>query len=215
MNTKKLITLLLAATIAIPTFAQFETNRKRSRYNHNDTERYYGLRLGLNIATISSDESAFNTDSRTGLAFGGVYGFQLANNTPLWLELGAMYSEKGGETRINGYKWTYRLSYLQVPCVVKYSFDVYDDLYIQPFIGGYLAVGIAGQTKDYEHEVSTSSYDSDLFNRFDGGLRLGCGVEYKMVYAEIGYDLGLANISHSDFHSAHTRSLFMNIGVNF
>ena len=212
---KKIITLVLAAMIAIPTFGQFETNRKRSRFRHNDTEQYYGLRLGLNIASISSDESAFSTDSRTGLAFGGVYGFQLANNTPLWLEFGAMYSEKGGKVNINGYKHTYRLGYIQVPCVVKYSFDVYDDLYIQPFLGGYLALGIGGKAKDYETHESTSSYDSDLFNRFDGGIRLGCGVEYKMVYAELGYDLGIANISNNDFDSAHTRCFFVNVGVNF
>lgn len=55
----------------------------------------------------------------------------------------------------------------------------------------------------------------DTFNRFDAGLRLGCGFEYDMVYAEIGYDWGLTNISKSDFDATHTRNLFINVGVNF
>lgn len=203
----------MVIALAIPTFAQFESNKSRSRYNHNDTERYYGIRLGLNIASISSDASEFDTDSRTGLAIGGVYGIQLSRNTPLWLEAGLMYSEKGGKTHIANDKVTYRLSYLQLPIVVKYSIDVDDDFFVQPFFGGYLALGLGGKVKNYGERESYDIFDN--LNRFDGGLRLGCGVEYRMMYAEIGYDLGLANIAQDDFDAARTRCLFMNIGVNF
>jgi hypothetical protein len=215
---KKLFTFILLAALSLPTFAQFSTSRQRSRYNHNDTERYYGLRLGLNIASMSSDETSFDMDSRTGLSFGGVYGFQLANHTPLWLETGLYYSEKGGKTHWvdnagKSEKVKMRLSYLQLPVVVKYSFDVVDDLYVQPFFGGYFALGIAGQIKEYGERKSYSSFDE--MNRFDGGLRLGCGVEYQMLYAELGFDFGLTNISKSDFEAVRTRNLFINVGVNF
>ena len=210
---KKIITLILAAMMAVPTFAQYETSRMRSRYNHRNTEHYYGLRLGMNIASISCEDAELDLDSRTGLAFGGVYGFQLANNTPVWLETGLFYSEKGGKKKFGGEKVTTRLTYLQVPVVCKYSFDVYDDLYIQPFLGGYLALGIAGKTKEYATHETSSAYNT--FNHFDGGLRIGCGAEYQMVYAEIGVDFGLANISKDDFNAAHNRSLFINVGVNF
>ncbi len=218
---KKLITLLLAAALVVPASAQLQ---KRNRFNHNNVEQYYGLRLGLNIASMSSDLSNFDTDSRTGLAFGAVYGLQLANNTPLWLEFGAMYSEKGGENtsfvttdkdtnKEVMQKVTMRLSYLEVPVVVKYAFDVADDFYVQPFLGGYLAMGIGGKTKYYNDRTSDSSFDN--FNRFDGGLRVGCGAEYQMVYAEVGFDFGLANISDDDFNSTRTRNFFINVGVNF
>lgn len=210
---KRIITCIMVIALAIPTFAQFESNKSRSRYNHNDTERYYGIRLGLNIASISSDASEFDTDSRTGLAIGGVYGIQLSRNTPLWLEAGLIYSEKGGKTHIDNDKVTYRLSYLQLPIVVKYSIDVDDDFFVQPFFGGYLALGLGGKAKNYGERESYDIFDD--MNRFDGGLRLGCGAEYRMMYAEIGYDLGLANIAQDDFDAARTRCLFINIGVNF
>ena len=45
---RKFILILLATVMAMPTFAQYQSNRSRSRYNHNDTESYYGIRLGLN-----------------------------------------------------------------------------------------------------------------------------------------------------------------------
>lgn len=215
MKMRKMITLALAVAFAIPTFAQFDTNRKRSRYNHNDTESYYGVRLGLNSASISCDEADFDLDARTGFNLGAVYGLQLANSTPLWLEAGAYYAEKGGKTVAGGIKKTYRLRYIEVPCVVKYSIDLDDDFFLQPFLGGYVALGVGGKEKNYAERTTTSSFDSNLFQRFDSGLRLGCGAEYNMMYAEIGFDLGIANVRHDDFESAHTRSLFVNIGVNF
>ena len=105
------------------------------------------------------------------------------------------------------------MCYLQLPIVVKYNFNVDDDFFIQPFFGGYLACGLGGKTKNYKELESWGTFDD--MNRFDGGLRLGCGVEYKMMYAELGYDIGLANIADNDFNSTRTRSFFFNVGINF
>ena len=159
-------------------------------------------------------------------SFGGVYGLQLANSTPLWLEAGLLYSEKGGKNNESPYeeligdtkkerfqKKTTRLIYLQAPVVIKYAFDVADDFYVQPFLGGYLALGIGGKTKLYTEEYSFDSFDN--FSRFDGGIRVGCGAEYQMIYAEIGFDFGITDISDKEFKSARNQNLFFNIGVNF
>lgn len=229
---KKLLTLILAATMAIPAFSQYDTNRQRSRYNHNDTERYYGLRLGLNISTLNSNMADMDMGSRTGLMFGAVYGFQLANSAPLWMETGLFYSEKGGEINtpqdvilsyggtdkkvtVNNIKC--RLSYLQVPIVCKFNIDLMDDLFLQPFLGGYLALGVGGRMKfDTKEIADRQANDSfDYVNRFDGGLRLGCGIEYQMVYAEAGFEFGLTNISKSDFDRVRTQNFFLTAGVNF
>ena len=119
---KKLFTLILATVLAIPSFAQLENSGRHTRFNHNNTERYYGLRLGLNIASLSSDMADMDMNSRAGFALGGVYGIQLANSMPIWLEPGIYYSEKGGKMRdVNGDRVTCRLSYIEVPVVVKYA----------------------------------------------------------------------------------------------
>ena len=147
---KKLFILILTAAMAVPSFAQF--GKSHSRFNHDNVESYYGVRLGLSISSMSSDMADFDTDSRTGWTFGGVYGLQLANSLPVWLETGLYYTEKGGEHKVYDTtieKVTYRMSYLEVPVVVKYGFDIIDDLYIDPFLGGYFALGIGGKTKTY------------------------------------------------------------------
>lgn len=231
---KKCLTLLLAAMLALPTFAQFNNSRERSRYNHSDTERYYGLRLGINSATLNSDMVQMDMNARVGLSLGAVYGMQLANSTPLWLETGLFYSEKGGKqnTPENAAidHISCRLTYLEVPVVVKYGFDVADDLYIQPFLGGFLGIGIAGKTKVYTNDVSLRESGSSYsrisvngikdavypgVNRLDGGLRFGCGLEYQMVYVEAGLEFGLVNIGKDDFDAVRTQNLFINAGVNF
>ena len=216
---------MMAFAIAMPTFAQFDGSRKtRNRFNHSNVEQYYGVRLGYNLASISSSDANIDMNTYGGWSFGGVYGLQLANSTPLWLEAGVFYSEKGGKTNDASYidevtkkehfqKMTTRLIYLQAPIVVKYAFDVADDFYVEPFLGGYLALGIGGKTKLYSQEHSYDSFDN--FNRFDGGLRIGCGAEYQMIYAELGFDFGIADINDNSFVSARNQSFFINVGVNF
>lgn len=210
---RRIITLIMVIAFTIPSFAQFETNRGRSRYNRDDTERYYGLRLGMNVASTSSESNAFDTNPRTGLVIGFAYGMQLSKHYPLWLEASLLYSEKGGKTHQDGDKVTYRLGYLQLPIVAKYGINMDDDLYLQPFFGGYLSVGITGKMKNYGTRESESVFDN--MKRFDGGLRAGCGLEYKMMYVEVGYDLGLANIAKDEFDNTKTLCFFVNLGINF
>lgn len=210
---KKLMTMILAVVLAHPALGQSYGSGKTSRYDHTNTEYYYGLRLGLNTSSVGSDDVALDYTTRTGLGLGLVFGMELTNTAPVWLELGFNYSEKGGLISEKTENIKARMTYLEIPVVCKYSFDMSNDFCIQPFVGGYLALGIAGKIKDYNNREIYDSYDT--FSRFDGGLRLGCGVEYQMLYAEMGMEFGLADISKDDFSSARTQNFFINIGVNF
>ena len=125
------------------------------------------------------------------------------------------YVEKGGTGHVSGDKFTYSLNYLEVPLVLKYQIPVDNMVTVQPFIGGYLAAGIDGKIKDFGNRQAFSSFDKDGFKRFDGGIRLGCGIQFNYLDAELGYDFGLNNISQDYFDTSRTGSLFATIGVNF
>ncbi len=213
---KKLIVLILIVLCCVPASAQAQRYNENDRYfrpNSYGPALYYGLRLGLNLSSISSEDVELDADCLAGLYFGGVLGVQLAPHSPIWFETGLGYSEKGGVARLETGKMKYRMSYLQMPLAVKFNFDV-REFRIQPYLGGYLAVGVAGKVKNYNiHDSSQSSFD--IFNRFDGGIRFGCGAEYQMIYLELGFDLGLANINKDDFYSTHNRCFYINAGVNF
>ena len=178
---------------------------------------YYGLRLGLNAGSVRSDAPALNGHSvKTGVSLGAVVGTQLSYYSPIYLEGGLMYSQKGGKSdNVGGDKFTYQLDYLELPVVIKYRHFTQSGLSIEPFAGGFLSCGIAGDIKNYGARQAYSSFSDNNFSRFDGGLRFGCGVGYRLGYVELAYDLGLANVGQDDFDDTHTGCFTVSVGVNF
>ena len=177
---------------------------------------YYGLRIGPSFSTVNSDDPTLDGgSSQTNLSVGAVVGLSLSNNGPIFLESGVLYSNKGGKSLYEGKKMTYDLKYIEVPIVVKYVIDLTDGFTMQPFAGGYFAYGVGGKIRNYGDRVAVDSFSSKYFKRFDCGLRLGFGVGYNMFYADLTYDLGLANICHDEFDTSHTGCLSLNFGVNF
>lgn len=213
--------------LALPVSAQ---NYRNSRYYNSNSNRldygrgwchagdaYYGLRIGPAFSTVNSDDDRLDGgDSQTGLSVGAIVGFPLSHRTPLYLETGLSYIEKGGKKDLNHWKdMTYDLNYLQMPIVLKYKYNIDRNFSIQPFLGGYMAVGVGGKIKNFEEREAYSSFSDDAFQRFDGGLRFGCGMAYDLFYADITYDLGLSNICHDYFDTSHNGCLSLNVGVNF
>ncbi len=223
---KKLLIVITSLMLTLPTMAQYgRPSRMNSgrygyhrpaprRYSHTDV--YYGLRIGGSFSTVSSDDPYLDGGSlRAGLNIGTVVGMQVAPHAPVYFETGLSYVEKGGEGHNNGDNFPYAIDYLEVPLVLKYNGVTSSGVCIQPYVGGYLAVGVGGKIKDFGNRHAYSSFDDIGFKRFDGGIKVGCGVKYDYLYAEVGYDIGLSNISHDYFDTSHTGALFATIGVNF
>ncbi len=179
--------------------------------------RYYlGLRVGLNASHVASESHLLDGSGvKTGLNIGFVAGTQLSYRTPLFLESGLYYTQKGGKSGSGDGKFTYDLNYLEVPVLIKYKHFVGNQTSIQPYAGAYLAVGTDGEIKNYGARKAFSSYDDGYFKRFDGGLKIGCGVGYNMLYVDASYDIGLANIGQDDFDDTHNGCFTINVGVNF
>ena len=212
---KKLITALLGFVMALPASAQYDDYGRRNQFS-DEHNIYYGLRLGVGIATVNSDQKELDGGgAKAGLNLGALIGFQLAPSAPVYFETGLFYTEKGGKGYVDGAKHTYGLNYFEVPIIAKYKYSIDENFSIQPFVGGYFAYGISGKVKNYRDRETYSSFSDTRFKRFDGGLKFGCGTEYQMIYSEIGYDLGIANICHNDFDSSHNGCFYINCGVNF
>ena len=219
---------MLAVLTAVPSVAQYTrraTTRpvapvRRSLYApvprlHAVNESYVGLRIGLGVATVNADDPYLDGGSpKAGVNIGVVAGLQVAPATPLYLETGLSYIEKGGKGGLYD-SYSYNMNYLEVPLLIKYQYNFDYETSIQPFVGVYGALGVSGKIKDQDQRLIYNSFADDAFKRLDGGLRIGCGLQYDYLYAELGYDFGLANVSHDDFDTAHTGCFFANIGINF
>ena len=133
MRMKRLIIAVMSLALAAPVVAQpprpphysspvrhYHSPHRSSAYD--DLDIYYGLRLGLGLATVNSDDHRLDGGSiQAGLNAGAVVGFQLGYRSPVYLETGLLYAAKGGEGTHNGSKFTYGLDYLEFPLVMKYD----------------------------------------------------------------------------------------------
>ena len=143
------------------------------------------------------------------------------------MESGLIYTEKGAELEVTeeiGMRKC-NLKYLEIPILLKYKQDTnVNDLTVQPFFGGFMAIGVGGETKDYSNRTKFSPFGSSRYKRFDAGIRLGCGLAYQNFYFEMGYDIGLFNIAgrhYADYHydnfdgRIRTGNFTMSLGVDF
>ena len=204
---KKFLLSIVAALLAVPSFAQVGSGG----FSVSGSSVYYGVRLGMNVSTVTG--KYVDADSKVGMTLGGVIGLHVSETVPVFLESGIYYSGRGAKD--------YNLNYLELPILIKYGIQVSDEVAILPFIGPYFSLGVSGKYKDVDMStgktvtVKDSSYD--LMKRSDMGFKLGCGVEYNMLYAELGYQFGVTDIAKDNPQDdgAHTGNFFVNIGVNF
>jgi len=225
---KKSILVVLMAVFCLGTFAQSSWRNNRSNSGHSNYDNrghrgsswhnsdfgrpyYIGLRFGGALSTLNSDNKWYDSSSKSGLELGAVVGMRMTRHAPLYFETGLEYIAKGGKT---GDYIERNMDYLEVPLTLKYMFDTNSDITVQPFVGGYLAAGVGGKTKYLDEHAVRNTFDEG-FKRFDGGLKLGCGVSYSMLYADLSYDIGLKNIFKDDFDEVKTGSLQLTVGVNF
>lgn len=232
-----IVTILAGFAILMSASAQFYPNGRpippSKRFNHystrddtrqnsqtDDLSSYYlGFRAGLGISTVNSESEALDAnETRAGLNIGLAVGTRLTEMVPLYFESGVYYTQKGGKSTYSGSKFTYSLNYIEIPLLLKYRAPIKDHLLLEPFIGGYLSCGVDGKIKDYGQREAYSSFSndySDNFNRFDGGIKLGCGLSIDLFYIEASYDIGLANVGKDNFDDTHTGDLNLTVGINF
>lgn len=189
-------------------------------YAMHGSRNYYGLRVGATFSCVESEDALFDSNRmRTGLNVAAVAGLSLSRNVPLYLETGLGYTEKGGTKGRGIDKMTFNLNYLEVPIVLKYDVSTYGLFGVQPYVGGYLAYGVGGKVKDYGIRSSYSAFGDERpgyprFQHFDGGLKIGCGINLSAFYADFSYEYGLTNISHNSFDETHNSSVLLTVGVN-
>jgi opacity protein-like surface antigen len=163
----------------------------------------FGIRAGANIANQNWDTDGldFEPDSKTGLYVGVIAKFDLGNNLGLRAELN--FSQYGtqiddeffGEQKTN-------INHLDIPIMIQYDIPVADKL------GAYLAAGpqfgyALNGTYEFDGEEEDIDFDEEEYNRLDYGLAFGGGFGFdvangKMLFLELRYYLGLANLNGSD-----------------
>lgn len=157
----------------------------------------WGVELGLTSTTMSFDGDNDGIDRRSGFTLGVTYDYPIASVPNLSVLGGLFYVPKGYEA--GDQKWN--ANYLELQATAKYAYTLpilNNDLKAFALAGPYLAYGIGGKLENpYESFYDDLSF-FDVAKRFDAGLVLGFGVEYKRYSLSFRWGIGMVNIYDSD-----------------
>ena len=199
---KKLLVSIVAALMAAPSFAQYSSGG----FELDKESLYYGVRFGATLASVSGDYSVGN---KVGMTLAGVIGLRVSSSTPVFLESGLYYTQRGAKE--GDFEVTH--NNLELPILIKYGIQASDEIALLPFIGPYFAYAVSS---DWKYKGADSGSVAHFRpNRNNMGFKLGCGAEYNKIYLELGYQFAITNIWDSDEFTGHNNALFLNLGLNF
>ncbi len=196
---KKFLFTIVAVLMAAPSFAQFSSGG----FSLDEEHLYWGVRFGMNFSSIGGDVVKADK-KRTGMTLGGVVGLRVTESTPVFLESGFYYTQRGAKTLqphkdLEPTELEAHINYFEIPLLIKYGISTENNFAILPLFGPYVGFSL--------------SKDSKYLKRSDMGFKLGCGLEWNNLYAEAFYQFGVVNIANEA--SSHGKNLGINIGVNF
>lgn len=200
---KKFFAMIAMVVLSAPSFAQYSSGG----FTLDEENLYYGVRIGLNVATLGGDA---DMGSKVGMNLAGIIGLRVSNSAPVFLESGLYYSEKGGKED----NVTVSYNNLEIPILVKYGFKASDNIAVLPFLGPTFGYAIKSKTSI---KGGAGEFSGDLLKmrRPNMGFKLGVGAEYDNIYLELGYQFGITNITKLDDATVRANNFFVNFGVNF
>lgn len=207
---KKLRLSLMVAMLAIVTAASAQLN--------------LGVKGGVNMSNFYGDELTdknMKIGFHVGLAADYDFAPSMAIQTGLFFATkGAKYS--GSIGTISG-DITVNPMYLQVPVHFAYKQEVTPGTRIVFHAGPYVAYGIAGKSKlkvssgesSAESDGTNVFGDNNLLKPFDAGLGLGVGAEFGRFLVDVGWDMGLVNISNVNNGNTKNQNAYLSLGIKF
>lgn len=146
-------------------------------------------KLGLNIATMTNDDTA---EIRPALTGGVEIEYFATSN--IAFSLGALYSQQGCKSKSGGYKGTVKLDYINIPIMVNYYVvkGLALKVGIQPgfLINDKIEVNANGISLEIgvEESIKAAGYDAKLKN-VDFSIPIGISYEFNNVQIDARYNL--------------------------
>ena len=179
-----------------------------------------GIKGGLNMSNMVGDEIDDN-NMKLGFHVGLAGDYEFAPNAAL--QTGLYFTTKGYKYDTDNTEYTENLMYLQLPIHFAYKVDASPGSRIVFHAGPYLAYGIGGERNLKSGEWLDATWDVDdifgdeshQYKPFDAGLGLGVGAELGSFLLDLGWDLGLVNISNMDNAKVRNQNAYLSVGYRF
>lgn len=186
---------------------------------------YYGddmhdksLKPGFHIGVGAELEFMENIAVQTGLFFSSK---------------GAKYQYRSPNQIINDVDFNITANYIQLPIHLAYKIDVTPGTKIVFHAGPYIAYGVGGKrkidsqfTEDLKPifgDMEVNTFDSDWgLKPFDLGIGIGVGAEFDKLIVDLGWDMGLKDISRgltigqtSYSQNIRNQNAYLSVGYKF
>ncbi|MCW9708501.1 porin family protein [Fodinibius salsisoli] len=150
-----------------------------------------GIKAGFNSANFNDTDASL--DSRSGFTAGLTYDFGIPMS-PITIQPGVFYAQKGAKFSGEGAETTTRLDYIEIPVVAKFDF-ILDNPMLTPhvFFGPYMGFNINAEQEGSAGETSGSADISDEVKGTDFGVVVGAGADITKFNVGVRYSAGLSN----------------------
>jgi len=195
----------------------------------------FGVNLGYNMANMklyydgkpySEEDDMFKYQKSLGsLGIGVNYDYELSEN--LYVAGGLNYVQRGFKISHsegnNSVEIKTKINYLDIPVMLKYNFEIGDEMYLYGKFGPSIGLTLGGSlvTKvTYEGSTGTdkdilefgNDKDKDNFKSGDFGLNFGVGVLYNNIEVGINYYSGMKNIGLGEKQDYKHRVVSLMVG---
>jgi hypothetical protein len=208
---RKLMILFTVLTVASSAFA----------------ESSFGLRAGLNLASIKGeDKSVPDYDNTIGFHVGAIVDIGISEF--FYIQPGFFFSVKGAELYekygSESYETVFNPYYFEIPLLISAKIAIDESLALRINAGPYIGMTLTGTVEEkYENSEYPQDNYSDsgntfkrmLFDVYDFGLVLGGGIEFQNFYLGMNYGIGLLNVVTYSVIEHYSRCLGITLGYNF
>jgi len=206
MKSLKIFATAILFTSALTATAQNEAD------NTNDSSPSFGVKGGLNFATITGDDFE-SPDMRTSFHVGAIAEFPIADMFSLQAE--AIYSSQGFKSNIDGGliggdgEIEYQLDYINVPVLAKIYVTKGLSFEVGPQFGF-----LVNEEIDTDPNDDPGDFETNEAKDFDFGLAGGLTFQTDMgLFASGRYNYGVTEIIEDS--DAHNSVFQVSIGYKF
>ena len=178
--------------IAVCLFGLISANAQES--SSKTSNATFGLKGGVNFTNLYIDEV---DDANMLVSFNAGMFVELPLSQGVAIVPEINFSRKGSEVQntILGetYKSKFKLSYLEIPVLLKLNLVENFNLHAGPYFA-YLLDAKTDVVDESGDNVTTFTYDTDDFNKLDYGLSVGLGFDFDAISIGARYNHGLNEI---------------------
>ncbi len=144
-----------------------------------------GVKGGLNMANFNDTDASL--DSRTGFMAGLTYDLGIPMS-PITIQPGVFYAQKGAKISEGGIENTTRLDYIEVPVVAKFAF-ILDNPMLTPhvYFGPYVGLNMNAEREISGGDNSGTVDIEDEVKGTDFGVVVGAGADITKFNVGVRY----------------------------